>query len=146
MTIVNWQRFENFFALYEKRKSIQKLIYVIGETHHVYIGSVGCKGGEGGLAVRYQSQYVERSKAIFGSDNPQDQPAFAGTFVDSNGLTGKNVEDVEDLVQWTFLHGNNRDQALFSKRPSGRPNVDVEYRGDVPSFLKYEGQNKEPRS
>ena len=135
MTTVNWERFENFFALYEKLQSVQKLIYVIGETHHVYIGSVGCKEGEGGLAVRYQKQYVERSKAIFGSDTPQNQPAFAGTFIDPNGITSENVGDIEKLIQWTFLQRRERSQALF-KRPSGRPNIDVKYCGDVPSFLK----------
>jgi len=135
MTTVNWERFENFFTLYEKLKSVQKLIYVIGETHHVYVGSVGCKGGEGGLAVRYQPQYVERSKAIFGSDSPQEQPAFAGTFTDSNGVTCENVEDVEKLIQWAFLERGDRKQALF-KRPNRRPNIKVEYCGDVPSFLR----------
>jgi len=133
---MNWKRFENFFALYEELQKVPKLIYVIGELHHVYIGSVGCKGGAGGLAVRYEKQYVERSKAIFGSDNPYDQPAFAGTFVDSKGMTCENVGDIEDLVQWTFLQGKSRDQALFSKRPSRRPNIGVRYCGDVPSFLK----------
>jgi hypothetical protein len=132
MTTVNWERFENFFALYEKLKSVKKLIYVIGETHHVYIGSVGCKGG---LAVRYDKQYVDRTKAIFGSDAPQNQPAFAGTFIDSNRITCENVGDVEKLIQWAFLERGDREQALF-KRPSGRPNIEVEYCGDVPSFLK----------
>jgi hypothetical protein len=103
MTTVNWERFENFFALYEKLKSVQKLIYVIGETHHVYIGSVGCKGGERGLAVRYDKQYVDRTKAIVGSDAPQNQPAFAGTFIDSNRIACENVGDVEKLTQWAFL-------------------------------------------
>jgi hypothetical protein len=135
MTTVNWERFESFFALYEKLQSVQKLIYVIGETHHVYIGSVGCKKGKGGLAVRYEKQYVERSKAIFGSDTPQNQPAFAGTFMDSSGITSENVGDIEKVIQWTFLQKRERNQALF-KRPSGRPNIDVKYRGDVPSFLK----------
>jgi hypothetical protein len=131
MTAVNWERFENFFALYEKLQSVQKLIYVIGETHHVYIGSVGCKEGKRGLAARYEKQYVERSKAIFGSDSPRNQPAFAGTFIDSNGVTCENVGDVEKLIQWTFLQGPNRDQALFK-----RPSIEVKYSGDVPSFLK----------
>ena len=132
---MKWERFENFFALYEKLKKVPKLIYVIGEMHHVYIGSVGCKEGENGLASRYQKQYVERSKAIFGSDTPQNQPAFAGTFIDSNGITCENVGDVEKLIQWAFLERGDRKQALF-KRPSERPNIDVKYFGDIPSFLK----------
>ena len=44
-TTLAWARFENFFRLYEDLKNVPSLIYVIGETHHVYIGSVGCKGG-----------------------------------------------------------------------------------------------------
>jgi len=140
MATVNWERFESFFALYEKLQSVQKLIYVIGETHHVYIGSVGCKEGEGGLAVRYQKQYVERSKAIFGSDTPLNQPAFAGTFIDLSGTTSENVGDVEKLIQWAFLRGGDRNQAMF-KRPSRRPKVEVEHCGDVPSFLKVTRKN-----
>jgi hypothetical protein len=143
MTTVNWERFENFFTLYEKLKSVQKLVYMIGETHHVYIGSVGCKGGEGGLAVRYDRQYVDRTKAIFGSDTPQNQPAFAGTFVDPNCTTCENVGDVEKLIQWVFLERRGGKQALF-RSPNGRPNIAVEYCGDAPSFLR--DKVKEPEA
>jgi hypothetical protein len=134
---LTWTGFENFFRLYADLKRVSNLIYVIGETHHGYIGSVGCKSGSGGLAVRYEQQYVDRSRAIFGMDTPRDQPAFAGRFK-ADITDPSTIREVEELVQWTFLHGKARNQAVFSKRPWQPPTIDVEHFGTPPSFLNVE--------
>jgi len=131
---LHWTRFDNFFRCYEEVKGVPKLIYVIGETHHVYIGSVGCKGGSGGLAVRYEAQYVNRSRAIFGLDTPKDQPAFAGRFTHES-TTCETVGETEEFVQWIFLNGAYRKHALFTKRPIARPNLNVNHLGTPPLFL-----------
>ena len=136
---VTWSRFGSFFLLYGELRNAPQLIYAIGETHHVYIGSVGCKGGQGGLGVRYEPQYIDRAKAIFGADAPSDQPAFAGQF--EAAIPRGTISDIEKLVQWRFLQwidaqGIGREQALFGKHPAYAPDVDVVFEGELPKFLR----------
>lgn len=71
-----WTPYPDFFKLYEKKKSVPKLIYVIGLTKLVYVGNVGSNGGENGLARRYDEQYVLRAASIFGSNSPKAQRAL----------------------------------------------------------------------
>ena len=130
---LHWQKFDDFFALYEALKREPKLIYVIGETHHCYIGSVGGRGGENGLAQRYHPQYVNRSKAIFGSDKPESQPAFA-TVLSRLEVETAEIEPLEREIQAVFIEEHGKDSALFSPRGVSYSG-EIIHSGTPPSFL-----------
>jgi len=107
---------------------------VIGETQHCYIGSVGGRGGEGGLRVRYEKQYVNRAKAIFGMDRPQGQPAFAAIFNDDE-VAVDQIEPLERQIQQLFLNDVGPDAALFTP-PGQAPHFDLIHEGNMPAFLQ----------
>ena len=130
---LNWERFDNFFKLYDLLKNEPKLFYIIGESHHCYIGSVGGRGGKNGLAQRYQKQYVDRSIAIFGSNTPLNQPAFASIITDPR-LRVQDIEPIERLLQDRFISLHGRKNALFTPRGIVSSHRIVND-GDVPSFL-----------
>mgnify|MGYP001075224487 CR=1 FL=1 len=134
--VVNWLKYPNFFDLYEKEKAKPKIVYVIGESHHCYVGSVGSKGGRGGLAIRYEWQYVERSCAIFGQSKPQNQPAFAGSFIDDTKVDECQIEAAEANVQEAFLKRHGKEAAIFHQKPKSYPDIKVTHQGDAPAFLK----------
>ncbi|HED39446.1 MAG TPA: hypothetical protein ENJ13_03345 [Chromatiales bacterium] len=130
---LQWQRFADFFQLYEALGNVPRLFYIIGETHHCYIGSVGGREGQGGLAVRYQQQYVDRAIAIFGNDTPNEQPAFASVVTDPQ-ITIPDIEPIERQIQEVFLTTQGRENALFT--PRGQvPNYELIHTGDRPAFL-----------
>jgi hypothetical protein len=132
--ILNWHRYDNFFDLYDCHSADPVLIYVIGESHHCYIGSVGSKGGTGGLAVRYESQYINRARAIFGRDFPENQPAFAAVFKEPPNPNENDIENAERIVQRVFLERVGQLHALFKLR-ADIPEFKIAHEGDKPSFL-----------
>lgn len=128
-----WRKFDNFFQLYEKLLNEPRLFYVIGESHHCYIGSVGGRGGEGGLASRYLQQYVDRAKSIFGLERPNSQPAFASIVIDQQ-IRVEDIEAIERQIQEVFLRACGRENASFT--PRGKvPNYELIHEGVAPKFL-----------
>lgn len=127
-----WKRFENFLELYAELLDEPQLIYVIGETHHCYIGTVGGRGGENGLRQRYQQQYIDRAKAIYGMDAPQGQPAFAARL---NEVATNQIEPLERLVQQNFIDNVGIEHALFTPRGEA-PVIQVVHEGEMPEFLQ----------
>ena len=136
--VIKWLCYPDFFKLYAAHNSDQKLIYVIGRTHHCYIGSVGSKGGTGGLARRYEKQYLDLARTIFGRDLPENQPAYTGLFVTPADPPPKLIEAVEKIIQKIFLDKLGESAALFALRGTVEP-LDVKNRGQVPSFLSADG-------
>ncbi len=134
-----WCRFADFFQFYEELSKVPCLIYVIGEEHHCYIGSVGGRGGKGGLGVRYEPQYINRAKAIFGQDKPAHQPAFAAITCDT-GIPVDKIEHIERQVQESFLNAVGPQSALFTTRGKP-PGIAIVHEGDTPGFLR-PGLNK----
>lgn len=130
---LNWQRFDNFFILYDLLKNKPRMFYVIGETHHCYIGSVGGRGGNRGLAQRYEKQYIERTKAIFGASAPSNQPAFASIIEDPE-ISQDDIEPIERQLQNTFISVHGSNNALFTPRGQAS-DFQLIHTGDVPSFL-----------
>ena len=130
---LQWQRFNNFFELYEQLKDEPRMFYVIGEVHHCYIGSVGGRGGENGLAQRYQKQYVDRAMAIFGSSTPVNQPAFASIVSDPR-ITVEDIEPIERQLQNVFIESVGRDNALFTPRGQAS-DFHLVHSGEIPGFL-----------
>jgi len=131
---LNWRRFENFFALYDELKDDPILIYVIGETHHCYIGCVGCIDGKKGLASRYAKQYINRSLAIFGLDASHGQPSFAGSFVIPSNPTPQLVERIEKNIQTTFVNRHGEANALFTIKGTVET-ASIQHQGNPPPFL-----------
>lgn len=132
---IRWTRYEHFFELYNRHKNEPKLIYIIGENHHCYIGSVGSKGGQDGLAQRYQKQYIDRAKAIFGSDAPDNQPAYVGHFINPINPDPELIIAVEKTIQYEFINKVGRNKALFTTRGYAG-HIGVESEGDhIPPFL-----------
>ena len=128
-----WMRFENFFDLYAQVAGIPRLIYVIGEAHHCYIGSVGGQFGERGLRVRYERQYIDRAKSIFGMDAPQGQPAFAAV-LDDDEVAVEQIEPLEHQVQQIFIDNVGIENADFT--PRGQiGDFNLVHDGDMPAFL-----------
>lgn len=125
-------KYDDFFKLYEEEKSRPQLIYIIGETHHCYIGSVGVKGGQNGLQQRYQKQYIERAKAIFGMDSPQNQPSFACIF--ESNVSDHDIELVEEYIQTKFLNKYEQKNALFQNKEEVN-DLEIAISGELPDFL-----------
>lgn len=132
MIRLNWKRYENFFDLWAERLDEAKLMYIIGETDHCYIGNVGGKGGMNGLGQRYQKSYVQRARAIYGEKAPRSQPAFAASL---EHLSPPEIIPLERQLQEIFIEKIGRSKALFTPRGEV-PNYKLVHSGDVPSFLK----------
>jgi len=135
VVVIEWKRYRNFFDLWTARGSEPQLIYAIGECRYCYVGSVGSKGGSGGLRVRYEKQYLDRARAIFGRQTPEDQPAFAGIFDSGAHLDSRHIRAAEAQVQQAFVARFGATAALFKpEQISG----DIEFRhvGEVPVFLE----------
>ena len=130
---LEWRKFDDFLQLYNEVCNQPRLFYIIGESHHCYIGSVGGRNGEGGLAVRYQKQYVDRSKAIFGSNSPHNQPAFASVVTDPT-IKVEDIEPIERQIQEKFIVIHGKENALFKAR-GNLPNYSLSHTGNPPGFL-----------
>ena len=131
---LSWNRFDNFFALYDELKTVRTLIYVIGEAHHCYIGCVGCKNGIGGLGVRYQKQYLDRARAIFGLDASKGQPSYAGLIETPRNPSPELVERIERNIQNSFLLKHGKNNCLFEIQGTVET-ISILHRGSRPPFL-----------
>ena len=131
---VRWERYANFFELYQKDKNEQKLLYVIGEKKLCYIGSVGSRGGKNGLAKRYDKPYIERAKSIFGSSQPKNQPAFAGKFSKGTRVQPQDILNAERIIQKSFEEAYPRTCPSF-KRQGKIYDMKIVSEGKRPSFL-----------
>jgi hypothetical protein len=134
-TTIKWQKYPTFFELYDAQKTQPVLIYVIGDTHHCYIGCVGCKKGTQGLAMRYAKQYVDRSVAIFGLDPNQGQVAYAGLIETPPEPLPAFVELLEKNIQTSFISCHGQPNALFLIKGQVQ-HLAITHTGSVPAFLK----------
>jgi hypothetical protein len=126
-----WTEYPTFFDL-RRAHGTGTLIYVIGETHHCYIGCIGGRYGKQGLKTRYQSQYVDRAKAIFGLDESAGQKSFCAPVDDPTVIL-----QVEALVQQRFIAAHGRENALFQFRPPYPMRaLTLDNQGSPPSFLR----------
>ena len=129
---LTWKEYSTFFDLWSKHGT-GCMIYVIGETHHCYIGSIGSRGGKGGLKMRYQQQYLLRAQAMFGFDESAGQKAFCALFDEISDPAV--ILQVEALVQRQFIQAHGRGKALFRPLPV-KCELALENRGSPPSFLE----------
>lgn len=137
---IAWKRYRNFFSLWRRYEWNQKLFYVIGERHHCYIGSIGALGGKGGLHTRYQWQYLDRARAIFGLNEAQGQPCFAGIPTKPRKLTARQIHAIEANLQRRFIDVVGKKAALF-KVISNVPALSIIHRGSAPRFLRLTSSN-----
>ena len=108
---LSWQRYRTFFDLWHNHRSDTKLVYVIGASHHCYIGSIGSRGGIQGLGTRYQWQYVRRAQAIFGLDESGGQESYAANFT---RIVGEHdILATEAYIQNKFILSAGTQNALF---------------------------------
>lgn len=109
---LEWHRYDNFFCLWRAHGTDRPLIYVIGDEHHCYVGSIGSREGRRGLAMRYQWQYVHRARAIFGLEEAAGQPAYVALF-GAQEVTARDIVGAEAYVQHSFIARFGIDHALF---------------------------------
>ena len=132
---VEWKRFDNFFSLWNSHRDDTQLIYVIGESHHCYIGSIGSRDGKKGLGTRYQWQYVRRARAIFGLEEASGQVAYSGTVKKIGGLVqGIDILATEAEVQNAFVLACGPANALFDPEDLLDGYL-VAHHGELPLFL-----------
>jgi hypothetical protein len=131
---LSWKQYEDFFDLYKQEKPEAKIIYVIGEKRLCYIGSVGGRGGKKGLARRYDKPYIERAKAIFGSDKPKNQPAFVAHFTEGQRIRPKDILNVEKIIQKSFEVAYPKIDPAFTRR-GYISDMKIKNFGNFPSFL-----------
>lgn len=136
-----WKKYDNFFSLWENHNKETTMFYMIGEKHHIYIGAIGINGGKQGLGTRYQKQYLNIAKAIFGKDEIVGQVAYAGTFKKTmkNDLHQNIMRQVEAYLQNKCARKYGREKVLFkiTKINSQEEiNIMLNHEGDVPEFLQ----------
>ena len=132
---IDWKKYNNFFELWRAHKKDNKLLYVIGEQRHCYIGSIGSRNGVRGLGTRYQWQYVHRARSIFGADESAAQVAYAGSFKNPDQITGQLIRAAEASVQRHCITTLGLENVLFApeKLIEG---VDVTNHGELPFFIQ----------
>jgi hypothetical protein len=135
MTIeLDWTKFPNFFELWRVERRATKLLYVIGDEHHCYVGAIGCNGGEGGLGTRYQWQYVNRARAIFGCDEPDGQVAYAAAFRNPESISPELILAAEADVQAACIVTLGTHAVLFDPEDT-LEGILVRHLGAPPPFL-----------
>jgi len=133
---IEWVQFDNFFSLWRSHRNSTRLLYVIGDDHHCYIGSIGSRDGKLGLGMRYQWQYVSRARAIFGLDESSGQVAFAGVLRKNNGeVVGLDILAAEAGIQSDFMSVHGPDRALFDPEDLV-PGYAFLHSGSPPKFLR----------
>lgn len=131
---INWIKYKNFFDLWRMHKRDTQLLYVIGDQHHCYVGSIGVRGGLQGLGTRYQWQYVHRARSIFGLEESVGQVAYAGLFVSPSRINSRLILASESFVQHRCIIVLGPQVALFETEEmvSG---VQIISLGHPPAFL-----------
>jgi len=137
---ITWKKYKSFFDLCEKHAKDKQLIYVIGEKHHCYIGSIGSRDGKHGLKTRYQPQYLQRARAIFGLDENSAQVAYCGLLSSEEPINGTAILAIEAIVQKKFIDSFKRERALFKPIVPRDGYEDEHRKGDddgdeIPPFL-----------
>jgi hypothetical protein len=131
---INWIKYDNFFQLWDKHKDDPKLIYVIGDAHHCYVGSIGGSRGKKGLRNRYQRQYLERAKSIFGKDESEGQVAYAGLFANDAAIESPLIRAAEAKIQKCCIDKLGSGYCMFKYKNSVK-DVEVTNSGSLPLFL-----------
>jgi hypothetical protein len=131
---VDWTKHDNFFELWRAHRRSTKLLYVIGEHHHCYVGCIGGKSGQGGLAQRYQWQYVNRARSIFGRDEADGQVAYSGEFRNPESITPELILAAEADVQSGCVLALGPDAVLFDPEDTV-DGLTVRHLGTPPIFL-----------
>ena len=138
---ITWKKYKSFFDLCAKHLDDKQLIYVIGEEHHCYIGSIGSRGGQDGLRTRYQRQYLQRACAIFGLDENSAQVAYCGKLYKGDDSINKtDILAMEAIVQHKFIQRYGIRNTLFKPEKHIDGYEDEHYRGEdvqdrIPPFL-----------
>lgn len=137
--ILNWRRYTSFFELWTRRTNVHLLLYVIGDAGMpCYIGSVGGKGGQRGLAARYQKQYVERAQVMF-KRRAAVAPAYAATL--GSPRKPSDILLIERFIQCAFCNAGRSDSSerLARFRPPRHcpKGLSVTNRGQRPEFLPW---------
>jgi hypothetical protein len=131
---LKWSSYSNFFTLYNKKGTVKRLIYVIGNKRLVYVGCVGARGGKGGLFRRYDKPYVERAKSIFGSATPSRQPAYSAEFDLPKNPKGTTILNVERIIQNAWKQKHPKAKPAFTMKGTIKT-VRVVNSGKRPPFL-----------
>lgn len=134
MIEIKWIKYDNFFDLWRRHKDGCKLLYVIGDQHHCYIGSIGGSRGKKGLGNRYQWQYLDRARSIFGQEESAGQVAYVGLFQKPAEISGHLIRAAEAFTQ-NCCRMKLQPQACLFKCKKFVNNVDVSNVGDTPPFL-----------
>lgn len=131
---IEWKKYNHFFDLWRAHKQDTKLLYVIGEQHHCYIGSIGSRDGAQGLGTRYQWQYVHRARSIFGVEESAAQVAYAGLFKNPEQINGPLILAAEAFTQNRCITALGPQAVLFEPEDLTE-GVEVTNRGELPVFL-----------
>lgn len=132
---IDWIKYDNFFDLWRAHKDHTQLLYVIGDKHYCYIGSIGGHGGAQGLGTRYQWQYVHRARSIFAAEESAGQVAYSGLFKKPGQINSQLILAAEALTQNRCIEVLGPKAVMFgqNKIPEG---VTVSNIGNMPQFLK----------
>lgn len=131
---IEWKKYNNFFDLWRAHRQDTKLLYVIGEQHHCYIGSIGSRDGSQGLGTRYQWQYVNRARSIYGAEESAGQVSFAGIFKNPEQVNGQLILAAEAFTQNGCVTKLGPQAVLFDPEDLIE-GVEVIHSGEVPAFL-----------
>ncbi len=89
------------------------------------------------MAKRYEKQYIDRSRSIFGADAPQNQPAYVGQFLSPGNPAPELIGQVEKTIQKAFLDKVGDAAALFALRGFIQ-DVPIKHQGlEIPTFLDH---------
>ncbi len=132
---IEWKKHNNFFELWRAHRQDTKLLYVIGEQHHCYVGSIGSRDGAQGLGTRYQWQYVNRARSIYGAEESAGQVSYAGTFKNPEQVNGQLILAAEALTQNACVTKLGPQAVLFDPEDLIE-GVEVIHSGEVPAFLQ----------
>lgn len=132
---ISWKKYKNFFELWMRNKKKTRMFYIMGGQHYIYIGVIGIRGGKQGLGNRYQKQYLNMSKAIFGKDEKAAQIAYAGFF---EGKKKKPVPygDIEKHLQKKCIEKYGAENVIFTIFKGEVKNIFLTHKGDVPEFCQ----------
>ncbi|MGB7931678.1 MAG: hypothetical protein WCH04_05550 [Gammaproteobacteria bacterium] len=132
---IEWIRYNHFFDLWRAHRRNAQLLYVIGDQHHCYIGSIGSRDGVQGLGTRYQWQYVHRARSIFGAQESAGQVAYAGQFKKPEQINGRLILAAEAFTQNCCITVLGPQAVLFDAEKIVK-GVEIVNRGSLPPFLE----------
>lgn len=135
IALITWVQYNDFHSLWESHRHTPQLIYVVGESHHIYIGQIGGNKNETkGFPMRYQRQYLKFAKAMFGLDFSQGQRAYAGLISYSEPVGCPMVLAAEAQVQKQCVEQVGLANVLFTPKVLV-PGYSFDHDGNAPAFL-----------